>query len=1227
MNSDSTTPEPDKPTSGDPEPSPSAPARAIAAARQATAGAALALYDRVVRRPVAVSMVALAFVVFGLASLRDLPVNLMPELSYPSLTVRTEFPAAAPSDVEERVTKLIEDRIGNVPGLIRRTSSSRAEISDILLEFSWGTDMLDAVTRTTESIYRVRLDQRVSRPQILRYDPGQDPVIRLMLFRNSDRISLGELRDYADDVLKERIARADGVAAVRVSGGYETQIRIYPDEQKLALHGLTADSIRSAVRASSVDVSAGLIVVDGREALLRVVNVFDQISMLQSLEIQKPGGGTVRLRDVTKNIEAAPKDPDTVTRYASADTGQGSVEGVLLEVLKEGDANIINTAHAVWQMLYGDQWQSIREGGTYPNRAERNEILRQRALEGQDSDGQKIFGLLHSVRDDTGLSVLTDQAKFIEASNREVVNAVYFGGALAVAVIFLFLKSGWLTFLIFVSIPLSVIATFIPMRLSDLSLNLMSLGGLALGVGMLVDSSIVVLESIARCREEGDGPIQAAARGTSEVAGAIFASTMTTVAVFFPIAFVEGMAGQIFREQALTVVFSLLAALVVALLVVPAYAGLSSKPSGIKELAGQLSRVMNIARAAKWRGPIWQQVLLSPLLLLNSIVVLLLFVLAGLGAAIVLLFLGLTAIVFRIFVVIGRMLVMPVVMLWQAGWTAISEAYPAALRACLNRPAATVSVSLLLAVASFALASTLPTELVPSLNENEFYVDAAAPEGTRLQTTDALALAALEDALENPELTSRLNGVMTQVGGDSDTTGRQVGPNRVRFVLSFQAGKQPTLEEVKQLASDPVSAIPEFGLVEVSRPTLFTLADPVSIEVRGQDIQLLTGTAEAIADVVRQLKRNDGEPLLFDIRTSSERGRPQIPIRLDRLRLTQLGISPQLVAERVRLKLLGEEIADFEQDGEKINIFLNLAEEDRARVDQLKAIEIDRGIRLGELLDGDLIVEEGPAEILRAGNDRVVRVTAQPNAVALGLVRQRIDRALAPIVSEIGEARIVQGGQQEELERSIASLIFALLLAIFLVYVVMATQFESLVDPLIIMGSLPLAGAGVAAVLWLTGTPLSVVVMLGVIVLAGIVVNNAIILVDCANRFQIGGMSARDAIAEAGKVRLRPIAITTLTTVLGMLPLTGWLSAPFGWLATALPIPVISDLFQLLAGTGEGTEIRAPMAITVVVGLSTSAALTLLVIPTLWLLVHARRDNTARSTISPEPVVGPPPTK
>ncbi|MCA8938382.1 MAG: efflux RND transporter permease subunit, partial [Planctomycetes bacterium] len=948
--------------------------------------------------------------------------------------------------------------------------------------------------------------------------------------------------------------------------------------------------------------------------------------------------------------------------------------------------NIIEVAETVRKALYGTTFADAvsKEGeSAYPNRELRNEMARliragtpqakalaqakknldpkddeektdeesapqkeEEAKDGDDKESvtfnrEQAFGLLDRMPDWMGVSLLTDQSVFIEASVNEVRNAVIIGGLLAIFSIFLFLRRAWSTFLISLSIILSVVATFIPMGMSGLTLNLMSLGGLALGVGMLVDNSIVVLESIARCREEGDDIVSAAARGTGEVASAIVASTLTTIAVFFPIVFVEGMVGQVFKEQSLTVVFSLLASLVVALLVIPAYAGLSvRRGEGFKkQVVGVFSSLLAQAR---WSDTRWKNIAFAPLYTLNTLVLAVIALAAG---VFILLVVVLVSVVWAVFMALRgffKITLVPFAALWAGWWKAIELGYAPVLRGALEKPAVVLGLAGAALALAFVLGRTLETELIPPLNENEFYVDVETEEGTRLDLTDRAAISALDSAVGNQEFKKHLRGVMVEVGGDASTTNRPVSSATVRYVVNLERGAPP-VEEMGERLKAGIGEVKEFtSSPQLSRPSLFSLKPPVIVQVRGDDLGLLDLAAEELAGFLRELKRADGEPLLREVKTSSERGSPQILIRLDDRRLLEKGISKNDVADKLALAVGGETITDYEERGEKTDVFLSLSiDKDRGRtIAYLRNLLISTNpdVRLEELLqDGaaSLRPEQGPSRILRTETEKVVEITATPNGVALGTVRDKINNAVFSSQIQSDDVRVTLAGQVAELEESNSSLLFALILAIFLVYVVMAVQFESLIDPLLIMGSVPLAAVGVIVMLWLTGDSLSVIVMLGAIVLAGIVVNNAIVLIDYANRLRAQGMNAVEAVHRAGLVRLRPIAITTLTTVLGMLPLTGWTDGSvrfvaeffdgfprvgdFGqasgnifvdtllYLLSLIPHP--GDFFNMLVGSGEGQELRAPMAKTVVVGLSTSTFLTLLVIPTLYALVHSAEDR------------------
>lgn len=1161
------------------------------------------VYGRVVRKPIAVLMIVAVILVFGVVSLSKLSLTLMPDLNYPSLTIRTDYPTATPRQVEQRVSEPIEERIANVAGLVNWTSFSRAEQSDVVLEFDWGTDMFQASAMVGEALDRVRLDRSIERPRVLRYDPSQDPIMRLMLYARGPGVTQVELRKYADDVLKPELQRLSGVAAVRIAGGVEQQLRIKLKEHELKRYQLDVRDIRSAIENSNVDQTAGLLYMHGREVLLRVRNPYNSERDVRDLDINTPQNVPLKLKDLA-DIIVESKERETITRYAAPGTEFEAQEGVLLEVLKQGDANIVETAHQVWTTLYGNTWQSVRESpDAYPNKAERDkraEALRERGL---SVDRPTEFGMVDRLPERFGMNVISDQSVFIERAVGEVRDAVIFGGILAIVIIFLFLRSVWSTFLIAVSIPLSVAAAFVPMQGFGLNLNLMTLGGLALGIGMLVDNSIVVLESIARCREEGDSPLRAASRGTSEVASAIVASTLTTVAVFFPIAFVDGMAGQIFRDQALTVVFSLLASLVVALLVIPAYAGLATERISIKEGVRLPLRTLNILRMGTWPRDKGKAILLCPFYIVASTVALLLFVVAFVVAAVLMIVFSVAGAFVALVKFVSRFTVFPLVTVWQQAWRGLDATYPVVLRAALSQPLTTIGVALGLAVMAGVLGMQLPTELLPPLSENEVYVDVALPEGTRLDNTDAEVRELIANATDDPAISGALRVVLAESGGDNDVSGRQIGSDRARLVLNVDTTKA-TADEVGQHFRATARVQAAIGNnAEINRPTLFTLRAPITVEIRGANLELLQNVADRVLRLLQSLQREDGAPLLKEVRSSTERGKPQIPIVWDRLKLTQLGLNSQALADTLRLKLAGDVISEVEKDAERIDIFVDLADRQQYTLESLKTIEVAPGIQVQDVIDAGTPLRqvEGPSQILRTGNERMIEIRAEPNGVALGAARAQIDRALVEARIETEGARLRLGGQQAELEQSEQSLIFALLLAIFLVYVVMAIQFESLVDPLLIMGTLPLASVGVVLILWLTATPLSVVAMLGIIILAGIVVNNAIVLVDYANQLRARGMSVSEAIQTAGRARLRPIAITTLTTVLGMLPLTGWLDGPLNLLSSLIPIESISNA---LVSTGEGREVRAPMAMTVVVGLSASTLLTLLVIPTLYKLAH-----------------------
>lgn len=1207
------------------------------------------VFQIITTRPVAVLCVVAAFLVFGWVSFGKLKTTLMPDLEYPQLTVRTEYPAAAPEDVEDKVSKVIEERLGNVSGLVNRSSISRAETSDVVLEFAWGTDMVEATADVRDRIDRIGFGQDdVDRPQILRYDPSQDPTMRLMLYATDANVSLLELRSYAEDILKPELQKIDGVAAVQVSGGQERRVRVALSEYELNRHNLSAGDVQSRISAARIDTSAGIISLSGLDVILRVVSDWEALDVLKNLEIQNPGEGRVLLKEVA-TIDIEPDDRKTITRFASDDTEYVAREGVLLEVLKEGDANIVETAKSVWKALYGDEiWQQARNKRGEGIEVKRTKTAapssmgggrRGRGRGGGGGGGSSLGaqpGLLSKLPTGMNMRVLSDQSFFIEDAVNDVSSSAVLGALLAVVVLFLFLRSVKSTVLIAASIPLSIITTFIPVQTVGVTLNLMSLGGLALGVGMLVDNSVVVIESIARCREEGDDPVQAAVRGISEVGGAILASTMTTVAVFAPIIFVEGIAGQVFRDLSLTVVFSLLASLIVAQFVVPALAGLSSgvhdgKPFPItRKFVGFMVPAKDQRKGLRLVGWVFSRLLQFPLWLVAMPFVALmdLFVWVGRG-------------VWRVVSFVLGWVFKPVSWLFEIAWKAVDNTYPQILRVALAQPLLVLGVTVVAALASLFLARGLDTELLPRFTQEEFYADVNAPEGTPIETTDNEMALLARLLSEDPDFRDNVSHVSIETGGEDSGDARRRGPNRSRMVVTLNPDKRAD-EITGPVQTSVRSATDESTLfqqsLEFDEPSLVKIETGLRIEVRGDDNAMLSRVATRIENALRELKSDDGKPLLDDIQSSLGAGRPQVQLTFDREQLMRFGLTPQVVTNELKNKIGGAVSSTFYSGGKDLDVQLELALTDKNSLARVKEIDVAPGaalVRLREVLSNegrDLSVIEGPREIRRVGNQRAVVITGVPQGAALSSAMEQVDAVIHGPDIDLESTDVRFAGQALDMEKSITSLMLALGLAVFLVYVVMAVQFESIIDPLIIMVAVPFAGIGVVAALIVTGRPVSIMVLLGAIVLAGVVVNNAIVLISYARILVDRGKSPKQAALEAGRVRLRPIAITTLTTVLGLVPLTGWLdpflplahgvfqaidqplinAGVFGEVASTTPVIggwniSLSNGLALLSGGGEGAEVRKPLAVTVIAGLVFSTFLTLVVIPTLWSWVHSRR--------------------
>jgi HAE1 family hydrophobic/amphiphilic exporter-1 len=1010
-----------------------------------------ALVTLAVRRRVTVMMCALALAAFGVVGYKRLPLDLLPDISYPSLTVQTDFPDTAPAEVENLITRPVEEAVGVLRGLRTVHSVSRPGISEVTLEFEWGADMDLLLLDVREKLDRLILPEGSEDPVVLRFDPALDPILRIALGGTGD---LTESRRLADRRLKQAFETIPGVASARIKGGLEEEIQVDVDQEKLAALGIPLDRIRQVVGVSNINLPGGSLRGADSQFLIRTVNEYETVEEIGDLVVNSGGASRIRVRDVAE-VRWGARERTEIIRV-------GGVEAVEIAIYKEGDANIVTTARAVRNRL-----------------AEFDQLL----------------------PDAYELTVLFDQSRFIEQALREVRSAAVLGGILAIIVLMAFLRDLRATVIIATSIPLSVLFAFMAMYRLDVSLNIMSLGGLTLGIGMLVDNAIVVLESIHRRRQDGLDARTAAIEGTTEVGGAVVASTLTTVAVFLPIVFVEGIAGALFGDMAITVTLSLIASLVVAVTLIPM----------LSAIAGGRDR--RSASAAEEPD--------------------------------------------------GEM---------RLG--AVSRLYDRLLRTALSRRWLTLAVASAVFALAVAGVSRLQTSLIPDISEGEFYFEATLPEGTSVQATDRTIRRMEEPLAGEPTVAvvySTAGSRLVSGGMSLSTTAEHYG--QLNVVMADRRDEAAEAAVAARLR-EHFTRIPELETT-YGKPTYFSLKTPIEVVLFSDDLAALGEYTPRLADVLA------GVPGLVDVRSSLEEGNPELQIVFDRDRLAALGLDMRTLAETLRDRVLGAIPTRFREEDRQIDIRVRNLESYRRTADDIRNLVISGpdGRQLRLLTVADVREDRGPAEIHRVQQQRAAVLTGNLEGRGLGAVVDDIRAVLAADPPPPGITAEL-GGQIDEMQVSFASLRFALALAVFLVYLVMAATFESLVHPFVVLFTIPLALVGVVAGLLITGTEVSVIVLIGVVMLVGIVVNNAIVLIDTVNQLRRRGVGKAEAVVRGGHLRLRPILMTTLTTVLGLLPM-------------ALSI-------------GEGSELRAPLAITVSFGLMLSTMLTLVVIPAVYMVVPSR---------------------
>ncbi len=1020
-----------------------------------------ALIRYAVEHRVTMLMATAAAVLFGVVSLGRLPLQLLPDISYPTLTLQTEYPDSAPGEVENLITRPLEEAVGVVPGLRRMESVSEAGVSEIRLEFGWGTDMDFAGLDVREKIDLITLPKEAGEPVLLRYDPSQEPVVRLGVSGGENAV---QLRYLAEQVVKKELESLDGVAAAKVVGGLTEEVHVDVDEQRLAALGVPITAVTQTVGEENVNAAGGRLRDRDAQYLVRTLNQYAGVDDIAETVIDRSRDRTVKLGDVAE-VTRAYREREIVSRI----DGKPAVE---VAVYKEGDANIVDVARRV---------------------------------------RSRVPGLQDMLPAGARVQVLSDQSTFIRAAIGQVRSNALVGGLLAVLVLLVFLRDVRSTAIIALAIPASIVTTFVLMYRQGITLNVMSLGGLALGVGMLVDNSIVVLESIVRHRRLGRGDrAEAVIEGTQEVGQAITASTLTSIAVFLPILFVEGVARQIFKDQALTVTYALLVSLVVALTLTPMLAALGR---GRRRAGAGGTEAAEAGPEAREAAP-------------------------GSGR-------GIPA--------------------------SFRRGYRRAVVGALDHRAAVVASVVVLFALSVLGLRTLGSDLIPPLTQGELQFDLELPEGTPIEHTDAMVARLETEIAGAPFVETVYSNVGVDAGTDGGARTRKENHAEMNVRLEDGAGREGESAALEGIRA-AMARVPNLTGT-LRNGTAFTFKTPVEVDVYGYDLAELAQVTDRVADVLR------GVPGLKDVSSSMEPGSPEVEIHFDRDKLELAGLGMREAGDALRTKILGAVATDFKDRDRQIDVLVRSAGARDLDFSELDGLVVGRRgdvpVRLASV--AQVSVARGPARIQRLAQSRAATVSANLEGRDLGGASRDIEAALAgvPLPADV---TVELAGQNEEMNQSLRSLLFAAALAVFMVYLVMASQFESLLNPFLILFTMPMALIGVVGALMLTGTAVSVVVMIGAIMLAGIVVNNGIVLVGLIGQLRRQGRGVREAILEAGEVRLRPILMTTVTTVLGLLPLA--------------------------LGRGEGAEIMAPLAVTVIGGLLVATVLTLMVLPVLYSLVH-----------------------
>lgn len=1020
--------------------------------------------ETAVNRPIATTMLFLIIIVLGVMSFRYLPIDLLPPVEYPQLTVATEYPNVGPEEIEKIITQRIENTIAGVPGVERVRSSSSEGQSRVTLEFSQSTDIDVAANDIRAALDRIRdeLPPEAQAPRIWKFDPNNFPVV--IVGANSNK-NLQELTQLLEREVTKQFEQIPGVGSIDIWGGVYKEVHIELKRDRLIASGLSSAQVQQAIASENVNLPGGNVNSGIQQLYVRTLGEYESLDQISNTIITTVEGKPIRVKDVAE-VKWGYED---LNRLVTID----EKPMVRFGIRKQTGANTVAVAENI-----------------------RNEIER-----------------VNEQREDMELFVTTDQSEFIQSSIDNVQNSAVWGALLAIFVLYLFLRNGSSTFIIAIAIPISIIATFALLYFNGLTLNQMSFGGLALGVGLIVDNAIVVLENIIRLREERGKDLKASALvGTREVGGAIIASTITTSVIFLPVVFMQTISGTIFQQLALVVVFALVCSLFVALTLVPM---LCSKFLTVQPEKSEKAQKKN-----------W----------------------------------------------------------FQRYFQKLENNYTDFISYTLGRKGWVFGITGVLVIGSFLIIPIIPVELAPQSDADEIDVDFMMAEGTNI--------AVQNEYLQELEKVVRANLPMEDV--EHLTTDVRDGRAEVEIsMVDASERSQSTSKIADQLREKVAGTIPGGDLRVSAQSGLWILrrlfgsggGEAVEVQLRGYNLD----QAQKISQEIKL--RMEEIPEVSGVRVDRREGRPEENMTFDREKIADLGLTVSEVARVIQTNIGGSRAGTYRVGGDEFPINVRLQPDDRLSTTDLDNISIRAAN--GEVLPISAVVSQkkgrGPTDINRVNSQRVSYISANlESGVALGEAVEKIQAKLSDVPLPDGFS-IVYSGEYEEQQKAAADFQLSIIMALILIYMVMAAQFERFFDPLVVMFSVPLAVIGVVPTLLITGTTINMQSMMGIVMLIGIVVNNAIVLVDYINLMRREhGMNVREAVIYSGKLRLRPILMTTLTTVLGLLPLS--------------------------FGVGAGAEIQASLARVVIGGLTASTLITLVFIPVVYvsaeqLLVRARSKS------------------